>query len=367
MLDKLKALLPDSTRKMVAWAVVAFAIWGVNRWLGTEFPTPPVPAFGWVKDPVAVEQVSSTLRFKVFGDTPAGQNAAALPKSVYLWDVYRKVDPAGPPCKNQGQVGSCVSFGTNNAILRSMACDIVIGGRAFELKDIAEEVTYAGSRVEIGGGRLRGGDGSVGAWAAQFVQKYGVVAREVHGQYDLSKYDQARCRAWGASGVPAELEAVAREHPVQEITRITSWEEAKKALSQGYGIAICSSQGFRMTRDARGVAQASGTWQHCMCLDGYHTEGTAEFGHIENSWGPDTHKGPVGWGNPSTAGFWADASVVERMIRDGGDTWAFSSVKGFPARDSDWFVRLAPVRLERIACLTSKERLLPCVLLPCSP
>jgi hypothetical protein len=362
MLDKLKALIPDTGRKWIAYVVVVLTIWAVNKWLGTDFPTPPVPAFGWVRDDVAVEQVSQTLRFKVFADTPAGQDNKPLPPAVYLWEAYRKIDPNGPPSKNQGQVGSCVSFGTNNAILRTMACDIVINGRAFELKDIAEEVTYAGARVQIGGGRIRG-DGAVGAWAAKFVlpENGGIVSREKHGAYDLTTYSESRARSWGNSGVPADLMPVAKEHPVAEITQVKSWEEAKKALSQGYGIAVCSDQGFSMQRDARGVAAPRGTWAHCMCLDGYHTDGGREYGHIENSWGPKAHTGPVGWGNPPPSGFWADSATIDRMLKQ-GDSWAFSGVKGFPARDSEWFVSLnTPARiasLERKSASCSALQLL---------
>ena len=41
---------------------------------------------------------------------------------------------------------------------------------------LSPEVIYGGSRVEIGGGRIRG-DGSIGAWAARWVRDYGVVPR----------------------------------------------------------------------------------------------------------------------------------------------------------------------------------------------
>lgn len=175
----------------------------------------------------------------------------------------------------------------------------MLGNDWFELRDIAEEVTYAGSRVEVGGGRLRGGDGSVGAWAAQFVQKYGVVSREVHGQYDLTKYSESRARSWGNSGVPDDLELVARQHSVRDITLVKTWADAKRALSQGYGIAICSDQGFAMQRDSRGVAAPKGRWAHCMCLDGYHIDESGnEFGHIENSWGGEYPYRPCGLGHP---------------------------------------------------------------------
>lgn len=373
MLDKFKILVPDTWKKALAYALVALAVYGVNAWLGTDIPTPTPPdifktgqiadgepaySFGWVRDDNEVKAVASTLPFQVFADTPAGQVVADPPDRFYQWEVWKKHDPRGPPAKNQGSVGSCVSFGTNNAIARTLVCQIVMMRANEELKDIAEEVTYAGSRVEIGGGKIRG-DGSVGAWAAQFVKNYGVVSREKHGKYDLSNYDQARCRQWGQSGVPDDLEPIAREHPVKEITLVKSLDELKKAISQGYGVAVCSNQGFSMTRDSRGVAKVQGSWAHCMCIDGYHTDtdGRVYF-HIENSWGPDAHRGPVGWGNPSTAGFWAEAAVVQRML-NAGDTWAFSGVRGFPARESVWFVKLSQPATTRVASL-SLERSPPC-------
>lgn len=301
---------------------------------------------GWHEDPAAVAAVSQTLPFRVFADTPAGK-VQELPDHVYLWKAYANLPIRGPRSKNQGSVGSCVSFGTNNAIERTVAASIANGSR-LEFKLLAEEVTYGGSRVEVGGGRIRG-DGSVGAWAAQFVQKWGIVAREQHGSHDLREYNESRCRTWGRTGVPAELETLAREHPVRDITRVSTWQEAKQALASGYGIAVCSNQGFTMRRDSRGVAHPSGSWAHCMCLDGYHVDSDGrEYGHIENSWGPSAHSGPVGWGDPPPSGFWAESRVIERMLR-AGDSWAFSDVKGFPAKKMDWFIRDSGRRRDRFA------------------
>jgi hypothetical protein len=373
--------IKDNWKKYAIWIGLCVVALTANHFFNTTIPLPMPPQeykvadgkydAGWSNDPAAVKAVADTLRIQTFADTPAGQVADPLPNQFYQWEVYKKIDPRGPPAKNQNPIGSCVSFGTNNAILRTMACQIVMNGAAEELKDIAEEVTYAGSRVEIGGGRLRGGDGSVGAWAAQFVQKWGVVNRGVHGVHDLTKYDPARCRAWGNTGVPADLEVIAREHPVKDTTLVKSWADAKRALSQGYGIAVCSNQGFSMQRDSRGVARAQGSWAHCMCIDGYHvdTDGK-EYGHIENSWGANTMTGPTGWGNPSGAGFWADAAVVERMIKNGGDTWAFSGVRGFPSRLPAWFVHNnQPARQDtRLAFLDLKRKdSVPCVLYSSAP
>lgn len=73
-----------------------------------------------------------------------------------------------------------------------------------------------------------------------------------------------------------------------------------------------------------------------MCLDGYIVlDSGEEFGHIVNSWGGNTHTGAVGWGEPGTDGFWAEAGVIARMLAQ-GDSWGFSRVKGFPARKIKW-------------------------------
>jgi hypothetical protein len=48
------------------------------------------------------------------------------------------------------------------------------------------------------------------------------------------------------------------------------------------------------------------------------------------------------------AGFWADASVIDRMVKQ-GDSFALADVAGFPARKvlPDWFVEVRPQRAPR--------------------
>jgi hypothetical protein len=293
---------------------------------------PPV-AKGWIDDAEARRPIIETAT--KFGDTPAYRSYQGdEPDHAYLWEAHRKLTGLNPPEMDQNPVGSCVAFGTSRAIERTLAGELVSGYTQGEFRHLSEEVIYGGSRVEIGGGRIRG-DGSVGAWAAQWAVKWGVVPRGLHGQYDLTRYDTTRCRAWGSDGVPIELEQVAKQFPVKDAALVRSWSEAKRALAQTYGIAICSSQGFTRQRDGNGVCRPSGTWEHCMALDGYHIAGNREYGHIENSWGDKYHVGPTGWGNPNRAGFWAESSVINRMLSQ-GDSWAFSGTVGFPARKIDW-------------------------------
>lgn len=298
---------------------------------------------GWVSDPEVVKDFRATLATPDFSDTPAGRAVMGdLPTHVYLWQSIRNVTGKDPPIFNQGQVGSCVSFGTSRAYEASLAVQITLGDR-FAWTPLAEEVVYGGSRVEVGGGRLNG-DGSFGAWGAAWVQRWGGLPRgtyTVGGKtYDLRAYSESRCRDWGRRGVPDELEPEAKKFPAGDVAQVKSWADAKKALSQGYGVQVCSDQGFAMIRDKNGVAKASGSWAHCMCLDGYHVDEDTgkEYGHIQNSWGANAHTGPVGWGSPPTSGFWAESAVVHRMLAT-GDSWVIAAVKGFPARKIDWFAR----------------------------
>lgn len=289
--------------------------------------------FGWIQDPVEVRKTLHRLPMPFFGNSEAG-SFADIPTETFLWKAALKVLGRLLPARNQGQVGSCVSFGTASAIEHTMLVEIMAGDPE-EFKDLCQESIYGGSRVEVGGGQISG-DGSVGSWAAEFVNKWGCLARGVYGSTDLTQYSESRCREWGRKGVPDDLEPEAKRHPVQTTSMVQNWEEAKRSLASGYGIAICSDQGFSMSRDSDGFAKPSGSWGHCMALLGYQT-GQREGGFILNSWGDDAHTGPTGAGDPPRAGFWADAKVVDRMLRQ-EDSWAFSSVVGFPVRRIHWYI-----------------------------
>lgn len=334
----------------------AIAVWQAVKNNQPIPPLPPLPqqpvvvtaedkpepnAFGWTKDPEEVKTVLATMLRPVFATTPAGQSQEPLPAEAFLWDAYKKLFGRLPPVHDQNPVGSCVSFGSSRAYERSLAVQIV-RGEQFEYRDLCEEAIYALSRVEIGGGRIRG-DGSVGVWAAKGFTVYGGLPRgiyDVNGKrFDLSQYDPGRCREWGRYGLPDALEPEAKRFPAGDCAQVKTIDELKRALSQGYGVFICSGQGFTKQRDQNGICRASGSWSHCMACDGYHIENGRTYFRIENSWGPDYHVGPTGWGNPNTGGFYAEERVVAGMLSE-GDSFAVSAVKGFPAqRPLDWLVK----------------------------
>jgi hypothetical protein len=323
-------------KKLLAALLAALAAFvGVLTETTTDVPQAAAPpAFGWVNDPPAVQAVAAGLPVPRFADTPAFREDAG-PADVFLWDACRKVTGDLLPPRDQGRVGACVGFGTAAAVEHLICVQAASGsGSREEFRELAPEAIYAGSRVEIGGGRVAG-DGSVGAWAAKFVSEYGVVPRAKYGPLDLTRYDEPTCRRLGALGLPADVEAVAKKYPVKAVANVRSWAECRAAIRNGYPVAVCSGQGFRMARDSDGYGVPQGTWMHCMAVTGV-CGGNRPGGFVLNSWGGAAHPGPLGPGKPSPAGFWVDAAVLDRMLA-AGDSWAFSGFAGFPARKLDWY------------------------------
>ena len=235
-------------------------------------------------------------------------------------------------------VHNCVAFGAERAINYTL-CAQIANGDPSEHTYMVQEAIYGLSRVEIGKRELGRGDGSIGAWAADAVRKYGILKRGTYldNKYDLTKYNTTRCRDWGWNGLPDALEPVAKIYPVKETTLVTNWLDCKKALVQGYSLSVASDQGFSMRRNNNGICKAGGTWYHQMCICGYATIDGEEYGRIDNSWGSNAHTGPTGPGNPGPEGFYAHWKVIEYMLKQ-KDSFAFSGVTGFPLRKLRWKV-----------------------------
>lgn len=314
----------------------------VPRQVAADAQEPYAQTFGWVKDADEIAANLDPQRTLQFATTPAGR-ASLGDEDVYLWRAVRNVANKVPPwfCNvNQQSVGCCVGCGWKHG------CDVLLAtqitaGRPGEWKPVSVEVIYGLSRVEVGGGRISG-DGSVGAWAARAVKEYGVVPMERHGNVDLTTFSPARARQFGRDGVSAPLKTVAKEHPVKTTALVTSWLDVKRAIQQGYPVAVCSDQGFRMERDRDGFARTQGSWAHCMCVIGVRG-GDRPGGFILNSWGDSAHTGPVFPEDAPIAGFWADSNVIDRMVRQ-GDSFALSDAVGFPARPLNLFIMDAPRR-----------------------
>lgn len=303
---------------------------------------PPGPT-GWVDDPRAVERFVATLERPLFGLAAPHLKGTGRGKDVLFWMAEEKILGKVLPAHRQ-TIGDCVSHGWGRGVQDLKLIEIAIKGEREQWQgEIATEPIYAGSRVEIGGGRLSG-DGSIGAWAAGWVKQYGVLLRSKYDEFDLTRYSGRKARQWGrrGAGVPDALEPIAREHPVRTVSLVTDADEGRDALVNGFPIPICSNQGFTTQRDRQGFCRPRGSWAHCMEARGYCTvKGNRPAVAIQQSWG----ESPTGPNRLTLESgreialpqgvFLIDMEVFDRMLKQ-KDSFAISNFEGFPAQDLDW-------------------------------
>ena len=285
---------------------------------------------GWVYDPRGVESSMSSLPHPVFGDAWGPIKGSGKDKVCLLYDYIYRV--AGNfPIRLQ-TVGDCVSQGAAYAVDAAKCVDIFVN-KEFEewVAETSTEDIYAGSRVVIGGGRLRG-DGCYGVWAARYCNEYGAVPRGKYGNVDLREYSGSKARNWGkpSGGVPKTLLEVAKQHPILTVSRVDSYEQARDLLANGYAITVASDQGFSSQRDSEGFAKPRGEWAHQMCLLGVDDKYKRPGVLCMNSWGV-WNAGPKRNNQPDGS-FWIDADEVEKRMLSKGDCWAFSGYEGFEPR-----------------------------------
>lgn len=353
-----QGLIPTNWRELVGWLSVMLLSTALNRWVlppGVQLPIPdpPVPHFtpppdGW--HPPTEDQRQDTfraLRVPRFRLTEAGQEVVGDADSP-VWRLAAKGRAGVIPTRDQGQIGSCVSFGFSTAVEYTMGSQVALSKQRQDLPDSCQEALYGGSRVEANGGRVPfSGDGSTGAWAAKWLETIGgVLPRGTYGTLDLTRYDVARCRQWGDRGVPNELEAECKKHPAH-CALVSTTAELKTALAQGYAVAVCSNVGFesntngegKPTRDADGFLRASGQWGHCMAVIGYRADKNGFL--IMNSWGPNWVAGPKGFGDEPDGAFWAREADVQRILSE-QDSYAVANADGFKRRQIapiDWLIQ----------------------------
>jgi len=223
-------------------------------------------SFGWIKNEKAVEKVMDSLPFPIFGDIWSPIKDTGKGKIVLTYDYIIKVAGSFPMRKQA--IGDCVSQGSAYAVDGVKSIDIFLK-KEFEewVAETATEDIYAGSRIQIGKGQCGTGDGSVGAWAAEYVNKFGALPRQKYGSIDLSSYDGNKAKDWGMpnKGVPSELITIAKQHPIQTVSLVTSYEQCRDLIANGYTVTVASMQGFSSTRDSEGFAKPEGSWAHQMC------------------------------------------------------------------------------------------------------
>lgn len=304
---------------------------------------------GWEPDKPAIEAFVAAQPIPEFGAVM--RSFGSERRDTLLYEPLLKLHPTWR--RGAQGIGDCVSWGWELACTMLMAIQTIQKGDEWR-GEAATEPIYGGSRVEARGGRLGGwGDGSYGAAAAKWIKEWGVLLRQDYSaqtgnpEHDLSTYSSKKAKNWGNYGCGGErdargagpLDGLAREHPVQTVSLVSSFEEAAAAIMNGYPVPVCSGQGFTSTRDADGFCRAAGSWAHCMLFAGVRF-GARPGLLCFNSWGRSV-SGPF-W--PELApeaqavthcSWWVDAAVCDRMLRQ-RDSFAVSNFQGFPAQDLDW-------------------------------
>jgi len=323
--------------KVAIAAVIGITVAGLSITITTSINvdvdvTPPEVREGWA-GPEAVEQaqeiVGAMPAFRIEGIKRDNERA-----NVRLWTFAKEVNGGEHLPNVAQQVGDCVSWGAANAVNYLAAVQIARDFQHSEFHAAFPPYIYGTSRVQVGGGRLGGGDGSVGAWAAEAVRVYGVLAADYDG---VPEYSGVLARKWGRRGPPDHFIDYAQQFPVKTVAKVRSADDVRDAICNGYPVTIASNWGGKMQPnviDGRLVNKRAGRWNHQMCVIGYDGKtGKEPYWYILNSWGRNAHGTPPDDAPPG--GFWVREDDIDYIVRQ-GDSFAFSGFEGFPAQELDF-------------------------------
>lgn len=245
---------------------------------------------GYIYEPKAIEAFAQKVG--LLAQAAPGIKGAGKGKDVFLWKIQQKLQGLIWAPHNQ-TIGDCVSHGITGAAEDLQWVMKALKDKNIIPKQLSSEVTYALSRVEIGGGGIRG-DGSIVAWGIEASQKYGFIPREKVGKYDLSTYDGSVAKAWGKSGCPNDLEPIAKEHPIQNAALIEGpdfYSAAIDVLAVGGVVVSGSNWIYSMSRDANGFCKHNDSGGHCTYYRGFSDNAKRPGIVYQQSWGPDVPQG----------------------------------------------------------------------------
>lgn len=240
---------------------------------------------------------------------------------------------------DQGQLGSCVGFGTAQAASTVQAADIVHRKQREIWKGKASGGgIYALSRTISN--QNDGSEGSTGAWAMEALQKAGVLWQIDYGggEYDLRKYDIGIIKRWQTRGIPKVLIEQAAKTPARGCYLLKTVAELKAGLQNGYACSACAAWSFVSKRDSMGFARADGknSWNHCMAITSYRGKASGREGFlVQNSWFKDWISGGTWPADQPEGSFWITPADAQAALSQ-GDSWLIGDIAGFRKKDLTW-------------------------------
>lgn len=275
------------------------------------------------------------------GLTGSGEGRLILP-----FTFIEKHFPGCLPGAGQ-QVGDCVSHGAKNACLTTMACDIE-SGKPDEESGLVEGVPII-DPLGIAQGALsteaiywwRGYNGH--GWSCDVAAQVcctnsGLWLRNDYPELgiDLRKYSGSLASKYGRQAPPDAIRDYGKKHLIRTSTRLTSREQRRDFLANGYGIFHCGGEGWSSSRDENGFSRQVGRWSHAMATIAFDDRQIIKdkYGEslelIQNSWAKFNSGGRKILGTDiliPEGSFWARSSDVSRR-----STFSFSGAMGWPAR-----------------------------------
>lgn len=282
-----------------------------------------------------------SMACSAFNLAETGKGKLSLPV-LEIIKLYPDCLPGGA----QGR-GDCVSWSTRNACLGTMCCDITSGspdkvsGRLEGAPEVSEAARLNGvlSTEAFYNWRRHGGDGWSCAEAAQVaLNESGLWLRKKYDEIDVdfTTYSSKNAGLYGSRTPPDSWLAIGKNHLVQTITEVDSYEALRDLLANGYCVSSCGSEGFSNSRDNNGVSNRKGSWAHALAYLGVddRPEIIKLYGEplvlVQNSWG-DWNDGPRNiFGTKLVipiGSFWAKWSDIKNRYMV-----AISGVNGWPPK-----------------------------------
>lgn len=221
------------------------------------------------------------------------------------------------------QTNDCTSHGSRNAsdLSRAFEIDVLKEREGFVCRSATEPIYWnRGSSADAG---------MMPADAARWLNEGGVLLRQKYAFADLSKYNPRLAARYGTQ-LPSGAREEASKHPQRFMVRVSSVDDARDLLANGYGLFGGFFKWVNPVRNKSGIMEMSGTTAHCVCIFCCDDTGTEPLFGLGNSW-PSTwvSGGQPDWGPlPEGSGLIRAGMLLDPISR--GDLFAIGGTEGFP-------------------------------------
>ncbi len=234
----------------------------------------------------------------------------------------------------------CQSTGTCTSMIYRSLQDALnwdrakFGGISRPVKLCFENI-FAGSRIAVGMGGLGTQDGSIGAWVAEFIARYGTLERGMYLGTDLARPREDLAQYWGRPGigVPTQIQVLGRTHRFLA-HKCADTDELADALASGCFGGICRSH-YAHTIDRDGFAVFDCYGGHHTCLRGVFVDRRTNSRvfveqQTHGSGVPDPH--PVAHTTDgdielSDGAYLVRENDIDRFMPS-GEVWVFQPIQG---------------------------------------